>query len=308
MNRDMDGYEQADTAAEAQPYVIILGNEKGGTGKSTTAVHLIVALLRLEFSVGCIDLDGRQATLSRYFDKRRAYAERRSRALPMPLHRRVERSKAPIQAAAEAEEQNRFTEALDAMTGCDFVVIDTPGSDSFLSRLGHAYADTLITPLNDSFLDLDVLAEVDVERREARNPSTYTRMVWEQNNRRVVTGREPIDWLVLRNRLSHVEARNKRDIAALMERLAQRIGFRLSPGFGERVVFRELFHKGLTVLDLEHEPETAAPTSSHLAARAEIDDLLEAIGVYEPEAETPVPAAEPSEEIAVAQAGAVAGR
>lgn len=288
----MDGYQQSDTAADTQPYVILLGNEKGGTGKSTTAVHLIVALLRLGFSVGSMDLDGRQGTLSRYIDKRRTYAERSGRSLPMPLHRRVERSKAPIQAASEAEEQNRFTEALDALRACQFVIIDTPGSDSFLSRLGHAYADTLVTPLNDSFLDIDVLAEVDVERREVRNPSTYTKMVWEQNNRRVLTGRDPIDWLVLRNRLSHVEARNKRDIAGLMEQLAQRIGFRLSSGFGERVVFRELFHKGLTLLDLADEPETAAPTSSHLAARAEINGLLEAIGVLEQEAGGPEPGPE----------------
>jgi chromosome partitioning protein len=304
----MDGYDSAGTAADGQPYVIILGNEKGGTGKSTTAVHLIVALLRLGFSVGCIDLDGRQGTLSRYFDKRRAHAEQSGRALAMPQYRRIERSSAPIQAASEAEEQNRFTDALDAMRACQFVVIDTPGSDSFLSRLGHAYADTLVTPLNDSFLDIDVLAEVDVDRREVRNPSTYTKMVWEQNNRRVVIGREPIDWLVLRNRLSHLEARNKRDIADLMEQLAQRIGFRLSAGFGERVVFRELFHKGLTVLDLEQEPATAAPTSSHLAARDEINGLLKAIGVFEEAAQSPESAAAPAESDAAASARAIAGR
>jgi chromosome partitioning protein len=303
----MDEYAQPGAAADTHPYVIILGNEKGGSGKSTTAVHLIVALLRLGFSVGSIDLDGRQGTLSRYIDKRRAYAERSGRPLPMPLHRRVERSKAPIQAASEAEEQNRLTDVLDAMRACQFVVIDTPGSDSFLSRLGHAYADSLVTPVNDSFLDIDVLAEVDVERRQVRNPSTYTKMVWEQNNRRVVTGRAPIDWLVMRNRLGHVEARNKRDIAGLMDQLAQRIGFRLASGFGERVVFRELFHKGLTVLDLDHEPETAVPTSSHLSARAEINALLKAIGVFEEEAGAGEPAPESAPESAPEPARATAG-
>ena len=276
----MNEYVPFSEAAGARPYVIVLGNAKGGTGKSTTAVHLVVALLQLGFSVGSIDLDGRQGTLSRYLDKRRAQAERSGRALSLPLHRRIERSKAPIQAAAEAEEQNRMSDALGALRDCQFVVVDTPGSDSFLSRLGHAYADTLITPLNDSFLDIDVLAEIDPERREVRAPSSYTKMVWEQNNRRVVAERAPIDWLVLRNRLGHLGARNKRDITGLLELLAKRIGFRLTYGFGERVVFRELFHKGLTVLDLEDEPDAPAPTASHRSACKEINDLLAALGVF----------------------------
>ena len=277
----MDDYVPFGGAAGAQPYVIVLGNEKGGTGKSTTAVHLAVALLRLGFSVGSIDIDGRQGTLSRYLDRRRAYAERSGRALPLPLHRRLERSKAPIQAAAEAEEQNRMSDAFGALRDCQFIVIDTPGSDSFPSRLAHAYADTLITPLNDSFLDIDVLAEIDAERREVRAPSSYTKMVWEQSNRRVVAERAPIDWLVLRNRLGHLEARNKRDIAVLLDLIAKRIGFRLTPGFGERVVFRELFHKGLTVLDLDDEPDAPIPTASHLSARDEVNDLLDALGVFQ---------------------------
>ena len=284
----MGGYVPFE-AAGVHPYVIVLGNEKGGTGKSTTAVHLVVALLRLGFSVGSIDLDGRQGTLSRYLAKRRAYAERSGRDLPLPQHRRIERSKAPIQAAAEAEEQNRMSEALGALRNCQFVVLDTPGSDAFLARLAHTHADTLITPLNDSFLDIDVLAEVDVERREVRAPSSYTKMVWEQNNRRVVAERAPIDWLVLRNRLGHLEARNKRDIAVLLELLAKRVGFRLAAGFGERVVFRELFHKGLTLLDLDDEPGAQAPTASHLSAREEINDLLAALGVFQ-QAEDPEPA------------------
>ena len=262
------------------PYVIVVGNEKGGTGKSTTALHLAVGLLKAGYSVGSIDLDARQGTLSRYLENRADFAAATGRALDMPEHRRVERSAAATRAAAEAEEAARLRAALDGLSGRQFVVIDTPASDSHLSRLGHAAADTLITPLNDSFLDIDLLAVVDRARREVLAPSVYSRLVWEQNNRRVAANRAPIDWIVMRNRLTHIEARNKREIADVLERLAKRIGFRLAPGFGERVVFRELFPRGLTVLD---PPDAAAGASlsnlSHFAARREVEALLHAIGV-----------------------------
>ncbi len=187
--------------------------------------------------------------------------------------------------------------------GGDFIVIDTPGSDSHLSRLAHESADTLITPINDSFLDIDVLAQIDRRRREVLAPSTYSQMVWEQNNRRVLAGQPPIDWVVMRNRLSHIEARNKREIAGLLIQLARRIGFRLAPGFGERVVFRELFLQGLTLLDLpEEEAPGLAPNPSHLAGRAEIRALLQTIGLSET-----APAAKRTERPATASAEGPAG-
>ena len=167
------------------------------------------------------------------------------------------------------------------MAHCNFIVIDTPGSDSYLSRLAHENADTLITPLNDSFLDIDMLAQIDRKRREVLAPSTYSQMVWEQNNRRVLAGQPPIDWVVMRNRLTHIEARNKREIADLLVQLARRIGFRIAPGFGERVVFREMFLNGLTLMDLPEDPPGLPANPSHVSARQEIRALLETIGVME---------------------------
>jgi len=269
---------QATGRGGGYPHVILLGNEKGGTGKSTTALHLVVALLKRGYTVGSIDLDGRQGTLSRYLDRRRSCAERTGRPILLPRHHRIEPSKAPFQAAAESENQTRFGQAMAALSDVQLVVIDTPGSDSFLSRLGHARADTLITPLNDSFLDLEVLADLDVPRRVVLAPSNYSKMVWEQNNKRAAMGRAPLDWIVLRNRLLHVTNRNKSQIAGLLEQLATRIGFRLSPGFGERVVFRELFHKGLTVLDLADADRGQPLTGSQTAACREIHGLLSEIG------------------------------
>jgi chromosome partitioning protein len=275
--------DQEPSEGAVRPYVIALGNEKGGTGKSTTALHLAVALLKLGYSVGTLDLDGRQGTLSRGLANRAAWAEAESRRLTVPLvmprHERIASSEAADPETARKQDRKAFDKAVAAMAGLDFVVVDTPGSSSGLARLGHQWADTLITPLNDSLVDIDVLAEINVARREVLAPSVYTKLVWEQNNLRVVEGRAPIDWIVMRNRLSHLDARNKREVAALLGQLAKRIGFRVTPGFGERVVFRELFDRGLTVLDLPELPGLAPERPSHAAARREIEALLAAIGL-----------------------------
>jgi chromosome partitioning protein len=269
-----------DVAAEGRrPYVVVLGNEKGGSGKSTTAMHLIVALLRLGYRVGSLDLDVRRGTLSRFFACRAQSVRSGGAILPMPDHRAVDRSAASSRAEAEADERLRLDQACRELAGNDFIVIDTPGSDTYLARLAHAAADTLITPINDSLIDIDVLAQIDPVRREVLAPSTYARAVWGQNNRRVLARRPPIDWVVMRNRLAHIDAHNKREIAGLLGQLARRLGFRLAPGFGERVVFRELFLRGETVLDL---PADGAASASHEAARREIAALLDAVGIVQP--------------------------
>jgi chromosome partitioning protein len=106
-------------------------------------------------------------------------------------------------------------------------------------------------------------------------------MVWEQKKRRALTDGGSIDWIVMRNRLASLDARNKRRIGKLVEELARRIGFRLAPGFSERVVFRELFPRGLTLLDLAD--AGTALTLSHVAARQELRGLLDVIGLPKPE-------------------------
>ncbi len=275
----MDGPLVPETPGQARSYVIVVGNEKGGTGKSTSAMHLIVALMHVGYKVGSIDLDERQSTLTRYIANRRAYSQASGQPLSIPEHRHIERTEAKTKADAEVRERAKLRQAFEDLMPCNFVVIDTPGSDSYLSHLAHQNADTLLTPLNDSFVDIDMLARIDRERREVLAPSPYSKMVWENNNRRVIAGRPPVDWIVMRNRLTHIESRNKREIAGLMTQLAQRIGFRVAPGFGERVIFRELFLKGLTVLDKEAEAPGMPPNPSHESARSEINTLLEAIGL-----------------------------
>ncbi len=265
------------------PYVITLGNEKGGTGKSTTAVHLAVALLKLGYSVGTVDLDGRQGSLSRYLENRHSFAASNGLTIESPRHYRIMDSEAEYREDSQREERRRLLDVLASLSDRNFIVIDTPGDDSHLSRLGHEIADTLITPLNDSFVDIDVLAKVDREKREVVSPSRYCKTVWQLSNQRIVSGRPALDWIVMRNRLAHLEARNRREISMLLHQLARRIGFRLAPGFSERVVFRELFLKGLTLLDSAETSKTGS-SRSHGNARQEIYGLLDAIGIRQPEA------------------------
>lgn len=263
---------------EARPYTIVLGNTKGGTGKSTLAMHLTSALLKLGYKVGVIDLDGAQGTLSRYVANRLAYTQETGAKLRVPDHVRVYPSELENAEQAAAEERRRVRAAYQDLRGVEFVVIDTPGSDNLLARLGHACADTLITPVNDSLIDLDILAQIDRQSRTVLGPSVYTRMVWELNNSRIAAQQSPIDWIVLRNRMAHIAARNMLDITRLMDKLATRIGFRLAPGMGERVVYRELFMNGLTVLDIDM--NTGEPSSgSRRAARQEVVDLINAVGI-----------------------------
>lgn len=259
------------------PYVIVLGNEKGGTGKSTLSMHVITKLLRLGYTVGTIDLDARQGTLTRYIENRRMYALVDNPDLPMPDHLSVFRSDRDDRSEARKEEQENFLEAMALHQKHDFVVVDTPGADGFLSRLAHSYADTLITPLNDSFVDLDMLVRVEVGEREAMRPSTYAEMVWEQKKNRLLRDKQQMDWIVVRNRLSQLAARNKLEMERVLTILANRIGFRLCSGFSERVIFRELFLSGLTLLDMKEVGKNM--TLSHVTARQELRQLMEMINL-----------------------------
>ncbi len=262
--------------------VIVVGNEKGGSGKSTTAMHVIVGLLREGYAVGAIDLDARQGTLARYFDNRRVYATKMGIELPHPEYRAIGLSDLRDGYAAKKNERLRLADALRGMSAtCDVIVIDTPGSDNALSRNAHSYADILITPMNDSFVDLDLLGRVDPDTNEVRELSSYAEMVWEQKKVRAQRDGGSIDWIVMRNRLASLDTKNKRNMDAALAGLSRRLGFRLTHGFSERVIFRELFLKGLTLLDIREEGADVTLTMSHMAALQEVRTLLQAIGVPE---------------------------
>jgi chromosome partitioning protein len=269
-------------------HIVVVGNEKGGSGKSTTAMHLVVALLRIGHKVAVVDLDARQRTLARYVENRIQFAERKDVPLPMPTVEVVAPAALDTVTDAQADELERLESTLQSLAqDHPYIVIDSPGSDTHLSRQAHARADTLITPLNDSFVDFDLLGQIDPDTYEVRRPSLYAELVWESRKRRMLTERSSMDWVVLRNRMSSLDARNKRRVADALEALAPRIGFRLALGFGERVIYRELFPLGLTLLDLADERCGVPLTMSHVAARQEVRDLVRTLklpGVDEAEA------------------------
>jgi chromosome partitioning protein len=268
----------ASVSPDRSAHVIVLGNEKGGSGKSTTAMHLVVGLMRDGYRVGAIDLDARQGTLSGYLAARIDYAKRHKVSLPMPMGDAIHASTLDSRTEAEADERARLEAALARLhADCDIIIIDCPGADTYLSRLGHAQADTLITPINDSFVDFAMLARVDPDDHAVINPSIYSEMVWEARKRRFARDRGRIDWIVMRNRLGSTEMRNKRDVGTTLETLAKRIGFRTVKGFGERVIFRELYLQGLTLMDVREAGLSMQIGMSHIAARAEVRALISAI-------------------------------
>ncbi len=267
-------------------HVIVLGNEKGGSGKSTTAMHLIVALLKSGRSVGAIDLDLRQGSLSRYIENRRRFCEIKNKDLLFPKIADVKGSNLDSRAAAQAQETENLQTALGVFDECEYVVIDCPGANTHLSRLAHLHADTIVTPLNDSFVDFDLLARLEPESGKVAGPSLYSEMVWTARKQRAMSGVPGgIDWVVMRNRLSATQARNKKRMGDKLEELAGRIGFRLARGFGDRVIYRELFPLGLTLLDLGgvHSPVRLS-TMSHVTARLEIRSLVASLNLPEPNA------------------------
>ncbi len=255
--------------------VIVVGNEKGGAGKSTVSMHLTIALLRMGKRVGVVDLDVRQRTLTRYLENRTRWTQSTGARLPMPEIIRVDASTERDLDKAEAEETNRFVTSLQRLKkSCDFVIIDAPGGDTFLSRLAHVHSDTLITPLNDSFVDFDLLGDVNPQTLEVVRPSFYSEMVWSCRKKKAQTSRRPIDWIVMRNRMSPLAAKNKERVGEALDNLSKRIGFRLAPGLSERVIYRELFPSGLTLLDLTEKGSNVNFTMSHVAARQEMRDLI----------------------------------
>ena len=181
----------------SQPaHVVVLASEKGGSGKSTAALHIAVALLKAGQRVATIDLDSRQKTFTHYIENRRVWAERTHIQLELPTHYCIERAETSSMEANEATEVANFSSAVSAIERThDFVVVDTPGNDTFLMRLAHSMADTLVTPINDSFLDFDVLATLDPINFAVTGESHYAKIVREARRRRRLFDGGLTDWI-----------------------------------------------------------------------------------------------------------------
>ena len=262
----------------SQPHFIIFANEKGGTGKSTTAVHTAIALAASGHRVAALDLDSRQRTMTRYLENRDATIRRLGKDLPQ----------ARFQVLEELSEAKLDAALARLSTDADVIVVDTPGRDDPVSRAAILKADTLVTPMNDSFVDLDLIGQVHPENYKITKPSFYAELIWNSRTQRAKATGRSVDWVVLRNRLQHVDSHNLRRVGAALDELARRVGFRVIPGLGERVIFRELFPKGLTLLDLGQIGEVGL---AHIAARQELREMIAGLGIPVAEASLPEPVA-----------------
>ena len=259
---------------DSRAHHIVFANEKGGTGKSTTAVHVAVALAYQGHKVAVIDLDPRQRTLYRYLENRAATMQRRDINIPQPYFE-----------VFEYDNLARLEQQVERMGhGVDYLLFDTPGRDDKFARFVATRANTLVTPINDSFVDFDLIGQVDPDTYKVRKLSFYAELIWEARKARAKADGTTIDWVVLRNRTQYVEAHNMKRIESALTELSQRVGFRIIPGLSERVIYRELFPAGLTMLDKDYLGRLA---TSHIAARQELRELIKHLSLPQPDRQTP---------------------
>ena len=262
-----------------QASVIVVGNEKGGAGKSTLAIHIATALLHGGAKVAVLDLDLRQQTLGHFFANRAAWLAANGAQAPMPIQHAISAAGDALAKAPDAEQLARFEAAFgEVVEAADFLLIDTPGADTAIMRAAHVRADLVVTPMNDSFVDFDMLGVVDPVTLDLKRHSLYAETVWASRKQRAITDRKQIDWVVLRNRLAPTEARNRRRLDERVEALSRKVGFRVGPGLRDRVIYRELFPFGLTVADLSTTIRPVAMGLQHVAARQELRALMAALG------------------------------
>jgi chromosome partitioning protein len=277
--------------AQSNTRVIVVGNEKGGAGKSTIAIHVVSALMHAGAKVAVLDLDLRQQSLGRFFANRKAWLAANPANIPMPIEADLGEDGAKLAAGDPAEALARFEAAFaKAAEEADFILIDTPGADTKLMRAAHARADLIVTPINDSFVDFDMLGQVDPVTLELVKPSLYSETVWEARKLKMMNERRSMDWVVLRNRLATTEARNRKRLEERVETLSRRVGFRIGPGLRDRVIYRELFPFGLTIADLSASVRPVSVSLSHVAARQELRAMIQALNI---DAAAAVPPAQP---------------
>ena len=256
--------------------VILIGNEKGGTGKSTLAMNFIVYMMKKGKKVASVDLDGAQGTLTNYIKNRVEFADKYRFRLDSPLHVSIAVDDMTDPYTAD-NNIGYFLRTMEEMAKkADVIVIDTPGSHNYMMPAAHACADTIVTPLNDSVIDLDVIARVDPDSFKVSGSGNYAQTIWRARQERAKTNKSNLGWFVVKNRFGNLKCRHENQVDSLLQVLSKRMGFNVLDGMKERAVYRELFLKGLTVLDLKPDTDTGF-NMSHIAARQEIRAIVEAV-------------------------------
>jgi chromosome partitioning protein len=224
-----------------KPHLIVFANEKGGVGKSTLAFHTCVGLCSAGEKVAVLDLDRRQQSLADALASREATARGLEVDLPSPRYTVLENQSGSML----AQEISRIG------AGSRFVIIDLAGQDSTVARYAIALANTLITPINNSLVDIDALAKIDPVNMRVKEPNRFANLVEDLRRERELCGMPPIDWVVVKNRLRTAEKKQRQYVDQALNDLSQTLRFRVTQGLSERVAYRELYLFGLTHLDLK---------------------------------------------------------
>lgn len=241
--------------------VIVYANEKGGVGKSTLAFHHAIALANGGHKVAAIDLDRRQQSLARAIANRENTARCLGKALPSPRY-----------GVLHQQSGTQLHQEIGRIgSDCDFVIIDVPGTDSPLARYAMALADTLVTPINASHFDLDVLGHFDPVSGALRQPGPFASCVRDINTERARAGRPLGSWIVVKNRVRKAERCQQARVDNALTQLAGEMEFEVSDGLSERVIYRELLPFGLTCQDLHRIPEIGRSTPQ---ASREIEKIV----------------------------------
>jgi chromosome partitioning protein len=247
-------------------HIIVFANEKGGVGKSTSAFHTCIALCNAGERVATLDVDLRQLTLHRALWARMESATEYGVNLPGP-----EQIMLAQQNENELEEKLRMARIHNS-----FIVIDVGGHDSPIARRAIFMADTIVTPVNDSFIDLDMLGRIDPRTGELKTLGNFARLVEHMKEPGMALRSKPLDWVVMQNRSRSLATKNERKIYDALTKIAPVAGFRLVPGLRERVTYRELFPLGLTLFDLDAIPELGRAQPN---AREEIWAMLRSLNL-----------------------------
>ena len=298
------------SGVHSPPHVVVIGNQKGGSGKSTFVMHIVGALLKAGKRVACFDLDLNQQTLTRYLANRREWDRKHGRKLQLPDHypvkerdaygtaRNLKQFIAQFKKDGRAHKDDfidsgglshsadlrQFISQLREIGRADkhdFIIIDTPSGVQHLSLIAHGMADTLISPINDSFFDLDVLVAMESSDTEPQL-SAYANMVWRALEARSNVSGRATDWIIVRNRLEPVDSNNQRQITLVLDVLQRKLGFRIARGLRERPAYREFFAAGLTVFDFAEGSKSSAESDrTNSLARLELENLIREIGLIE---------------------------
>lgn len=247
--------------------IIVFGNEKGGSGKTTTIMNIMVALLKKGFTVASVDIDSYQHSLSSYIQKRQHLIDSGLNILTSRHFRLIDGlgkkylnpkeidNKTYSQLIIPFDSEIGFIEEKIAHTidtlskDYQFILFDTPGSHTEISKTVHSFADIVATPINDSFLDFELLGKINPNDSNAITPGPYSAMLFDQRAKKAERSQKKIDWVVITHRLFEIDTRNQKNIDLAVHRLSKRLSFRMADGFGRREIYRASFDQGVTVLD-----------------------------------------------------------